>query len=140
MRDFIRNHLFIPSPVNLEDPVVIRNLSEPDAGKILYDSFKTAMNALTVQETGTTRVDGWIGLKETRRFRTDFRAHILVKKSVFNIVVGEPHSGGFELAFAAFLENAPDVQAHAKNYLALASNTTTSRPTAISRTIFLTSW
>ena len=40
VRDFMREYLFSPSPVNLEDPVVLRNLSEPDAGKILYDSFK----------------------------------------------------------------------------------------------------
>jgi len=35
LRDFMRDFLFSPSPVNLEDPVVLRNLSEPDAGKIL---------------------------------------------------------------------------------------------------------
>jgi type III restriction enzyme len=34
-------------------------------------------------------------------------------------VVGEPHSGGFELAFAKFLEDANDVAAFAKNYLAV---------------------
>jgi type III restriction enzyme len=33
--------------------------------------------------------------------------------------VGEPHSGGFELEFASFLENANDVAAFAKNYLAI---------------------
>ena len=31
--------------------------------------------------------------------------------------MGEAHSGGFELSFAAFLEAAPDVAAFAKNYL-----------------------
>jgi type III restriction enzyme len=40
-------------------------------------------------------------------------------KSIFNRVVGEPNSGGFELSFAAFLEAAPDVDAFAKNYLAV---------------------
>lgn len=38
VRDFMRDYLFSPAPVNLEDPVVLRNLSEPDAGKILYDA------------------------------------------------------------------------------------------------------
>jgi len=33
--------------------------------------------------------------------------------------VGEPSSGGFELRFAAFLEEATDVEAFAKNYLAV---------------------
>ncbi len=119
VRDFMREFLFSPSPVNLEDPVVLRNLSEPDAGKILYDAFKSAINALTVQETGTTRIEDRIRLKETRPFRTDYRAHLNASKSIFNKVVGEPNSGGFELRFAQFLEEAPDVQSFAKNYLAI---------------------
>jgi hypothetical protein len=41
-------------------------VSEPDAGKILYDAFKSAINALTVQETGTTRIEDRIRLKEMR--------------------------------------------------------------------------
>src|SRR5690606_22720011 len=34
-------------------------------------------------------------------------------------IVGEPNAGGFELRFARFLDDAPDVAAFAKNYLAL---------------------
>jgi type III restriction enzyme len=119
VKTFMREYLFSPSPVDLEDPVVLRNLSEPDAGKILYDSFKKAINALTVEETGTTRIEDRIRLKEMRPFRTNYRAHLTASKSIFNKVVGEPNSGGFELRFAAFLENASDVQAFAKNYLAI---------------------
>jgi type III restriction enzyme len=119
VKTFMREFLFSPSPVNLEDPVVLRNLSEPDAGKILYDSFKTAINALTIQETGTTRIEDRIRLKETRPFRTDYRAYLNASKSIFNKVVGEPNSGGFEVSFAAFLEAAPDVDAFAKNYQAV---------------------
>ncbi len=119
VRDFMRDHLFTPTPVNLEDPVVLRNLSEPDAGKILYDAFKSAINALTVQETGTTRIEDYIRLKETRPFRTDYRQNLPATKSIFNTIVGEPHSGNFELRFASFLESALDVQAFAKNYLAV---------------------
>ncbi|MBI4025251.1 MAG: hypothetical protein HY360_09750, partial [Verrucomicrobia bacterium] len=33
--------------------------------------------------------------------------------------MGEPNSGGFGLRFAAFLDDAPDVEAFAKNYLAI---------------------
>ncbi len=119
VRDFMRECLFSPSPVNLEDPVVLRNLSEPDAGKILYDSFKSAINGLTVQETGATRIEDRIRLKEMRPFRTDWRQNLPATKCVFNRIVGEPNSGGFELRFATFLEEAPDVQAFAKNYLAI---------------------
>ena len=119
VKTFMREHLFTPSPVNLEDPVVLRNLSEPDAGKILYDSFKTAMNALTIQEKGTVRIEDRIRLRQTRPFRTEHRPFLAAKKSVFTKIVGEPHAGGFELSFAAFLETAPDVAAFAKNYLAV---------------------
>ncbi len=120
----MRDHLF-NSSVNLEDPIILRNLSEPEAGKILYDSFKKAINALTIQDSGSfedggsTEVEGWMSLSDTRPFRTDYRAYLNANKSIFNKVVGEPNSGGFELRFAAFLEEASDVQSFAKNYLAV---------------------
>lgn len=119
VRDFMREYLFTPSPADLEDPVVLRNLSEPDAGKILYDSFKTAINALTIYEAGITRIEDRIRLKVMRPFRTDYRAHLVPNKSIFNKIVGEPIAGGLELRFARFLDETPDVQAFAKNYLAI---------------------
>jgi type III restriction enzyme len=116
---FVREQLFTPSPVNLEDPVVLRNLSEPDVGKVLYDGFKTAINSLTIQEAGTTHIEARIRLRETRPFRTEHRPFLVAKKSIFTKTVGEAQSGGFELSFAAFLETAKDVSAFAKNYLAV---------------------
>ena len=118
VKTFMRDYLFDRS-VDLEDPVVLRNLSEPEAGKILYDTFKAAINALTVQAKGTTRIEDRIRLRETRPFRTEHRASFTASKSIFNKIVGEPRSGGLELSFAAFLENAPDVSAFAKNYFAV---------------------
>lgn len=120
VKEFVRDVLFESSPVDLEDPVVLRNLSEPAAAKILYDSFKTAINALTVRESGTTRVEDWIRLKDTKPFRTEHRPFQYSKKSVFSKTVGEARSGGYELAFAAFLDK-PDngVASFAKNYLAV---------------------
>ena len=50
---------------------------------------------------------------------TDYRAYLNARKSIFNKVVGEPNSGGFEISFAAFLEAASDVEAFAKNYFAV---------------------
>jgi type III restriction enzyme len=119
VKAFVMEHLFEPSPANLEDPVVLRNLSEPEAGKILFDSFIKAINALTVQESGTSRIEDRIRLRDTRPFRTEHRDYLAPKKSLFSKIVGEPHSGGFEMAFAAFLDNAPDVVSFAKNYLAV---------------------
>jgi type III restriction enzyme len=119
VKTFVREYLFVEAPVDLEDPVVLRNMSEPAAGKILFDSFKTSINALTIQETGVTRIEDRIRLRDTRPFRTDHRPFMVPKKSVFSKIVGEASAGGFELAFAAFLESAPDVQAFAKNYFAV---------------------
>ena len=119
VKAFMGEHLFAVSPVNLEDPVVLRNLSEPEAGKILFDAFKTAINALTLQDTGSVRIENHIRLRDTRPFRTENRPYLAPKKSLFSKIVGEPHAGGFELAFAGFLDAAPDVAAFGKNYLAV---------------------
>lgn len=116
---FMREYLFAGEPVNLEDPVVLRNLSEPEAGKTIYDAFKAAINTLTIQDSGSTRIETRIRLKDTRPFRTEHRPFLTAKKSIFTKIVGEPQSGGFELSFAAFLETAKDVAAFAKNYLAV---------------------
>jgi len=119
VKTFMAEHLFADSPVSLDDPVVLRNLSEPDAGKVLFDAFKKAINTLTVQDTGTCRIEDRIRLRDTRPFRTENRPYFAPKKSVFSKIVGEPHAGGFEMAFASFLDDAPDVAAFAKNYLAV---------------------
>jgi type III restriction enzyme len=119
VRSFMADNLFEGKSVNLEDPVVLRNLSEPEAGKILFDSFKKAINALTVTDSGTSRIEDRIRLRDTRPFRTENRPYLAPKKSLFSKIVGEPHAGGFELTFAAFLDNVPDVAAFAKNYLAI---------------------
>lgn len=134
VKAFIRDHLFVecgglpllsesgselPHSINLADPVVLRNLSEPEAGKRLFDTFKAAINALTVQDSGVARIEDRIRLRDVRPFRTEWREHLTPKKSLFNRIVGEPHAGGFELAFAAWLDEVPDVVAFAKNYLAV---------------------
>jgi type III restriction enzyme len=119
VRDFIRADLFDAAPVDLEDPVVLRNLSEPEPGKVLFDNFKKAINALTVSDSGNARIEDHIRLRDTRPFRTMDRPYLSAKKSVFNKMVAEPNAGGFELAFARFLDDAPDVASFAKNYLAV---------------------
>ncbi|MEZ5328022.1 MAG: DEAD/DEAH box helicase family protein [Verrucomicrobiales bacterium] len=121
VRDFMRDHLFEGDAADLEDPVVLRNLSEPEVGKLIFDTFKAAINTLTLHEQGgTPEVEGHLRFSETRPFRTEHRPFVAAKRSVFNRIVGEARGGGFELAFAAWLDDtAPDVQAFAKNYLAV---------------------
>ena len=118
VKTFMRDHLFT-APVDLEDPVVLRNLSEAEVSKILFEYFRKAINALTIYEAGNTRIEGYIRLRDTRPFRTEPRAFVPAKRSVFNRIVGEVHADGLELNFAAFLDAAPDVQAFGKNYLAV---------------------
>jgi type III restriction enzyme len=119
VKAFVGEHLFEGGPVNFEDPVVLRNLAEPEATKLIADTFKAAINALTVQDVGGARIEDRIRLRDMRPFRTENRAYITAKNSLQSKIVGEPGSDGFELAFAAFLRDAPDVAAFAKNYLAL---------------------
>ena len=118
VKTFIRDHLFA-SAVDLDDPVILRNLSEPEVAKVLFDHFRAAINALTIYEGGSSRIDGYIRLRDTRPFRTEPRGFLQAKKSVFNRIVGESHADSLELAFAAFLDSAPDVQAFGKNYMAV---------------------
>jgi type III restriction enzyme len=119
VRDFVRERLFEQAPVDLEDLAVLRNLAEPAAAKTVFDTFKAAINALTVQDRGTTRIEDTIRLRNTRPFRTENREYLPAKKSIFNKIVPEAVGGGFELRFAKFLDEAPDVAAFAKNYLAV---------------------
>lgn len=119
VRDFMRDHLFENSPVDLEDPVVLRNLSEPEAAKTIFDSLKAGINAITVADSGTSRIEDYIRLKSTRPFSSSNRPFMQSNKTIFSKIVAEPGAGGFELAFAAFLNSASDVAAFTKNYLAI---------------------
>ena len=56
VRTFIRDHLFT-SAVDLEDPVILRNLSEPEVSKVVFDRFRAAINTLTIYEGGSSRID-----------------------------------------------------------------------------------
>ena len=114
---FIRDHLF-DRAVDLESPVALRNLSA-EVSKVIFDSFRTAINGLTIRESGTSRIEGTIKLRDTRPFRTQPRGFLQARKSVFNRIVGEGSADGLELAFASFLDGADDVQAFGKNYMAV---------------------
>ena len=42
----------------------MRNLSESEVGKILNDAFRAGINALTVQQSGSARIEDWIRLRD----------------------------------------------------------------------------
>jgi type III restriction enzyme len=115
VKDFVRNQLF-DRPVELESPNTLRNLSEVAATKTLIDTFKKAINALTVQDKGDAEIRDTIKLRQTRPFVAKEQGYLVPKKSVFNRIIGD---SPLELRFASFLEDCADVVSYAKNYLAV---------------------
>ncbi len=112
---FIENHLF-GRPVALEDPNTLRNLSEVAATKTVFDTFKVAINDLTVRDKGDAEISDTIKLRSTRPFVVKDQQYVVSKKSVFNRITGDYQ---LERDFATFLENCPDVLSYAKNYFAV---------------------
>lgn len=115
IKAFIRDSLFGQS-VDLESPNTLRNLSELAATKTVIETFKKAVNDLTVCDKGDAEIRDTIKLRQTRPFIVKDQGYLMAKKSLFNRIVGDSH---FELRFAAFLENCSDVVSYAKNYLAI---------------------
>ena len=115
IKAFVQNELF-DCPVELESPNTLRNLSELAATKILIESFKKSINALTVQDKGNAEIRDTIKLRQTRPFVAKDQGYLVPKKSVFNRIIGDSQ---LELRFAGFLEDCSDVLSYAKNYLAV---------------------
>jgi type III restriction enzyme len=115
VKAFVQEQLF-DRPVELESPNTLRNLSELAATKTLLETFKKAINALTVQDKGDAEIRDTIKLRQTRPFVVKDQGYLIPKKSVFNRIIGD---NNFELLFARFLEECDDVVSYAKNYLAV---------------------
>ena len=77
------------------------------------ETFKYAINDLTVQDRGDAELSETTRAQDVRPFMVKEQESLIPQKSVFNRITGDSH---FELEFAAFLENCPDVVSHAKNY------------------------
>lgn len=115
IKGFIQDALFSQT-VDLESPNTLRNLSELSATKTVIETFKKAINDLTVRDRGDAEIRDTITLRQTRPFVVKDQGYLMPKKSVFNRVIGDSH---FELQFASFLEDCSDVVSYAKNYLAV---------------------
>jgi type III restriction enzyme len=115
VKDFVQSHLF-DRQVVLDNPNTLRNMSELASTKTLIETFKRAINALTIQDKGDAEIRDTIKLRQTRPFVVKDQAYLIPKKSVFNKIIGDSH---FELIFARFLEDCFDVISFAKNYLAV---------------------
>jgi type III restriction enzyme len=115
VKAFVRDNLF-GREVELEAPNTLRNLSELAATRTILESFKKAINALTVREKGDAEIRDYIKLRETRPFVVKEQGYVVSKKSVFNRTIGD---SSLELEFASFLEDCNDVESYAKNFLAV---------------------
>jgi len=100
----------------LMSPNTLRNLSELAATKTVIETFKKAINELTVRTKGDAQIRDTIKLRQTRPFVVKDQGYLMAKKSVFNRVIGD---SPFELRFASFLEDCGNVASYAKNYLAV---------------------
>ena len=114
VKEFVQKYLF-ESDVDLEDKNILRNLSELEATKTILETFKKAINELTVKDVGDAEIKNYIKVSNSRPFVVNDRAYLVPKKSVFNRIVGDSQ---FELEFADFLERLGDdeVISFAKNY------------------------
>ncbi len=112
IKDFVQHHLF-GETVALDDPIIIKNLAELRATKTIIETFKRAINELTVQDKGNAELKETTKISSTKPFMVKDQEHLIPTKSVFNIITGDSH---LELEFAKFLEECPDVVSYAKNY------------------------
>jgi type III restriction enzyme len=115
VKGFVQDSLF-DQQVELEDPNTLRNLSELEATRTLIETFKQAINALTVMDKGDAEITDSIKLRQTRPFVTKDQGYLIPKKSIFNKIVGDSN---LELLFARYLEDCEDVTSYAKNHLAV---------------------
>ncbi|MDO8577676.1 MAG: DEAD/DEAH box helicase family protein [Dehalococcoidales bacterium] len=115
VKEFVQDELF-DKHVELESPNTLRNLSELAATKTLLETFKKAINALTVKDKGDAEIRDTIKLRQTRPFVAKEQGYLIPKKSVFNKIIGDHN---FELLFARFLEDCEDIISYGKNYMAV---------------------
>jgi type III restriction enzyme len=112
VKDFVQKYMF-DKEVELSDLNMLRNLSEVEYIRLIKDTFKKAINELTVQDSGDTEIKNYIKISESRPFVVNDKGFLIPKKSVFNKIVGD---SDFELVFAEFIENCDDVISFSKNF------------------------
>ena len=115
VKEFIRDHLFA-TPVEIDDLNTLRNLSEIEATRTIYETFKKEINELTVRDKGEAEIRNYIKLSACRPFVVKNQEFLVPRKSLFNKIVGDSH---FELEFAAFLEDCDDIVSYGRNYFGL---------------------
>jgi type III restriction enzyme len=112
VKEFIEKQMF-DCEVGISDLNILANLSEVEYARLIKDSFKKAINDLTIEDSGDTEIKNYIKISDARPFVVNDKACLISRKSVFNKIVGDSN---FELEFSEFLENCDDVISYAKNF------------------------
>jgi type III restriction enzyme len=111
VKTFIQERLF-EKAIDLDELNILRNLSEIAATRTIFETFKKAINDLTVVDRGTSQIRDCIKMSQSRPYAVKQQGYVLAKKSIFNKIVGDSH---FELEFASFLDGCKDVVSFVKN-------------------------
>jgi len=115
VENFIKTILF-GKEVKLSEAQTIKNLAEPEAKKIIYDTFKTLIDKQTIKDNKTAKLKSKIHITQAKPFFSDSKKFLPPVKSAFNKIIGD---SDFELDFSAFLDTSHDIISFAKNYLSL---------------------
>ncbi|MES2953023.1 MAG: DEAD/DEAH box helicase family protein [Patescibacteria group bacterium] len=115
VKELIEERLFVEH-VDLDNLNSLRNLSEIEVSRTIIETFKKAINTLTVLDRGEAEIRDYIKISKCRPFVVKDQGYIVPKKSIFNKLIGDSH---FELEFASFLEDCEDIISYAKNYFAV---------------------
>ncbi len=83
VKEFVQDYMF-DQDVDLSDLNTLRNLSEIEYIRLIKDSFKKAINELTVQDNGDTEIKNYIKISEARPFVVNDKSY-LFPKSQFSI-------------------------------------------------------
>jgi len=115
VKEFIQGHLF-NTRIDLDNLNSLRNLSEIETTRAIFETFKKEINTLTVLDKGEAEIRDYVKISKSRPFVVKDQGYIVPKKSIFNKIIGDSH---FELEFAGFLEKYEDIISYAKNYFAV---------------------
>lgn len=115
VKEFVKNYLFVEK-VDLEDPLVIKNIAKLEVSKTIIETFKREINFITVQNRSQSDIMDTISIKDTKSFISKQNGYMIPSKSVFNKIIGD---SSLEIDFAEFLESCDDIISYAKNYFAV---------------------
>lgn len=115
---FVRERLF-GKKVELMDPRTLRNLGESAVGQIVAETFRREINALLLSQNPAPQLRDPLMVSAMKSFVVPPQEGVKPKKSAQNLIIGQPPGNKLELNFAKFLDTRPDVEAFAKNYMAV---------------------